>query len=233
MSQATIDRIPRSHDRRYILHVRVVRPTTELLARMYFARFASRVGYVVAVVSLGPANSFRRYLRWDSLAMMLTRSNVRSGSRVLCADTTLGLVSAALLERLGGLYARDSMPIVPHITAGSGLLVQIHAADAPSVSAIEAHSLGNLDGVFKSYAMMYLDEPFDEDVGPERAAGLKEFAEKHRGYSLVHVLGLSHAPMQRTNGRVGRSGERSISRPAPSSTQETLTRTLPCMPCMH
>ena len=124
---------------------------------------------------------FRSYLRWDALAMMLTRSNVRSGSRVLCADTTLGLVSAALLERLGGWLSRsDEDQSHSHSHTGSGLLVQIHASDAPSVSAIEAHSLGNIDGVFRSYAMMYLDEPHDDEVGPERAAGLKEFAEKHR-----------------------------------------------------
>lgn len=43
-------------------------------------------------------------LRMDTLAQMLTMGNVRANSTVLVVDSCLGLVTGAVLERLGGQY---------------------------------------------------------------------------------------------------------------------------------
>ena len=41
-------------------------------------------------------------LRIDSLAQMLTHGNIRAGMTVAVVDTCMGLVTGAVLERLGG-----------------------------------------------------------------------------------------------------------------------------------
>jgi Gcd10p family len=43
-----------------------------------------------------------REIRPDTLAQLLSHSNVFPGSRVIVADSTAGLVTAGILERLGG-----------------------------------------------------------------------------------------------------------------------------------
>ena len=41
------------------------------------------------------------YLRDDTLAQLLTQSNIRPGGRYLVVDDTGGLVTAAIMERMG------------------------------------------------------------------------------------------------------------------------------------
>jgi hypothetical protein len=45
-----------------------------------------------------------REMRPDTLAQLLCHANVSPGSRVIVADSTGGLITAGILERLGGLY---------------------------------------------------------------------------------------------------------------------------------
>jgi tRNA (adenine-N(1)-)-methyltransferase non-catalytic subunit len=41
-------------------------------------------------------------MRHDALSILLNKSNVRAGSKVLVVDNTNGLITAGLLERMGG-----------------------------------------------------------------------------------------------------------------------------------
>ena len=43
-------------------------------------------------------------LRIDSLAQILTQGNIRAGMTVGVVDSCIGLVTGAVLERLGGEY---------------------------------------------------------------------------------------------------------------------------------
>ena len=45
----------------------------------------------------------RSQLRADSLAALLLQANIRAGLKVLVSESCLGLVTGAILERLGGL----------------------------------------------------------------------------------------------------------------------------------
>lgn len=46
--------------------------------------------------------SFIRHLRPDTLAQLMTSSNIQSGSKVILVEHCQGLVVAAALERLAG-----------------------------------------------------------------------------------------------------------------------------------
>ncbi|WAR18639.1 TRM6-like protein [Mya arenaria] len=63
------------------------------------ATFQSKTGYAQ---EKWVKKKKKNNLRVDSLAQMLTMGNVRAGSTVLVVDSCLGLVTAAVLERLGG-----------------------------------------------------------------------------------------------------------------------------------
>ncbi|KAL4239032.1 tRNA (adenine(58)-N(1))-methyltransferase non-catalytic subunit TRM6 [Mactra antiquata] len=64
----------------------VLRPSTRLLCEMHWSKGPSRI-----------CN-----LRIDSLSQMLTMGNIRAGSTVMVVESCLGLVTGAVLERLGG-----------------------------------------------------------------------------------------------------------------------------------
>lgn len=44
------------------------------------------------------------YLRYDTLAQMLTLANIHAGSKVLVFETCAGLVLGAVMERMGGEF---------------------------------------------------------------------------------------------------------------------------------
>lgn len=73
--------------RKYTPVVQVIRPTPIELCEVY--------------AHLGKLEKIHE-LRADSLALLLARSSVRAGVRVLVLDTGIGLVSGALAQRLGG-----------------------------------------------------------------------------------------------------------------------------------
>lgn len=58
---------------------------------------------------------FSSHLRIDTLAIMLSMSNIFSGSRVIVVDGSQGILLAAAMER----------------TAGSGQIVHIHPGPQP------------------------------------------------------------------------------------------------------
>ena len=66
--------------------IRVQRPTIALLTEMYYAQGPQKINN----------------LRIDSLSQMLTYSNVRSGCKYLVVDTNMGLLTAAVIDRLIG-----------------------------------------------------------------------------------------------------------------------------------
>uniref|UniRef100_T2M3Q6 tRNA (adenine(58)-N(1))-methyltransferase non-catalytic subunit TRM6 n=1 Tax=Hydra vulgaris TaxID=6087 RepID=T2M3Q6_HYDVU len=72
-------------NKKYIAHFVVLKPTTRLLAEMYFQKNPTKI----------------LELRPDTLAQILTYSNVQFGSKVLVLETCQGLVAGSILERLG------------------------------------------------------------------------------------------------------------------------------------
>jgi hypothetical protein len=89
---------------KHVFTVRVLQPTAFNMAQVYYAKHLPRV----------------HRLRFDSLARLLTSSNVSSNARVLCVDGCGGLVAGAILEKLA-----PTSSALPHI--------DIPAADAAQV----------------------------------------------------------------------------------------------------
>ena len=50
-------------------------------------------------------------LRRDSLALLLALSNVQPGARAIVLESTLGLLTASIAQRLGG----DGLVLAPHL----------------------------------------------------------------------------------------------------------------------
>lgn len=71
---------------RYLHFFTPLPPTIYSIADAYFAT--------------NPTRTFE--LRTDTLAQMLTLGNISPGARVLVVESTSGLLTAAVLERLGG-----------------------------------------------------------------------------------------------------------------------------------
>uniref|UniRef100_A0A224ZAB1 tRNA (adenine(58)-N(1))-methyltransferase non-catalytic subunit TRM6 n=1 Tax=Rhipicephalus zambeziensis TaxID=60191 RepID=A0A224ZAB1_9ACAR len=98
---------------KYLQHVTLEQPTARLLVEMYYSQSPLKIGN----------------MRIDSLAQMLTCCNVRSGGRYIVFDAYLGLLTAAVLERLGQ----------------DGTVVQVYAGQGPDSSyrqAVYALNLG-------------------------------------------------------------------------------------------
>ncbi|XP_023228861.1 tRNA (adenine(58)-N(1))-methyltransferase non-catalytic subunit TRM6-like [Centruroides sculpturatus] len=70
---------------KYLNYVKILKPTTRLLAEMYYEQ--------------GPMKICN--LRIDSLSQMLNMCNVRHGGKYIVVDSVFGLMVAAVLERLG------------------------------------------------------------------------------------------------------------------------------------
>lgn len=75
-----------------------------------------------------------RWLRPDALSQLLSFADVRAGGKYLVVDGVGGLLTGAILERMGGTSSR--------LTAGSGSVHLIHDADSPP--ALELLPLFNL-----------------------------------------------------------------------------------------
>ncbi|KAJ8355539.1 hypothetical protein SKAU_G00183330 [Synaphobranchus kaupii] len=72
--------------KKYENTVMVLKPSTRILAQMYHGREPGKICY----------------LRYDSLALMLTLGNVHAGSKLIVFETCAGLVLGAVMERMGG-----------------------------------------------------------------------------------------------------------------------------------
>lgn len=104
---------------KYQPHFTLERPTARLLAEMYYSQSPLKIGN----------------MRVDSLAQMLTCCNVRSGGRYVVFDSWLGLLTAAVLERLGQ----------------DGSVVQVYAGHGPSSSYRQAvHALNLQEELLRS-----------------------------------------------------------------------------------
>lgn len=57
---------------------------------------------MVSVLHVPKSTPPLSFLREDSLAQMLTMSNVQANSNVIVMETTQGFLTGALLERMGG-----------------------------------------------------------------------------------------------------------------------------------
>ncbi|KAL6080086.1 tRNA (adenine(58)-N(1))-methyltransferase non-catalytic subunit TRM6 [Balamuthia mandrillaris] len=89
---------------KYIFVVRVLPPSAFTIATAYFHRSAGIINY----------------LRMDTLARILTNSNVQAGYNVLVVDACKGLIAGAVAERI----------------AGYGNVVLLHPEDHPNTSAL-------------------------------------------------------------------------------------------------
>ncbi|XP_078349734.1 tRNA (adenine(58)-N(1))-methyltransferase non-catalytic subunit TRM6-like [Oculina patagonica] len=73
--------------KKHVLRMSILRPTTDLIAQMYYSRGATKICE----------------LRLDTLSQILTMCNVRAHCRMMVVESCQGLVVGALLERMGGL----------------------------------------------------------------------------------------------------------------------------------
>ncbi|CAN8009747.1 unnamed protein product [Ixodes pacificus] len=101
---------------KYLQHLTLERPTARLLGEMYYSQNPLKVGN----------------MRVDALAQLLTWCNVRSGGRYAVFDSWLGLLTAAVLERLGK----------------EGSIVQLYPGLGPDSSYRQAVNALNLDDNF-------------------------------------------------------------------------------------
>ncbi len=89
---------------KYVVHVRVVRPTGRELAAVFFAKDAHKIGG----------------LRGDALAWMLNWADLRAGSTPLVLDMAAGLLAGAVTERTWGgcqVTALHTGPAPRHIVS--------------------------------------------------------------------------------------------------------------------
>ncbi|KRY85991.1 tRNA (adenine(58)-N(1))-methyltransferase non-catalytic subunit TRM6 [Trichinella pseudospiralis] len=78
-------------------YVLVLKPTIRLLADVFYAKNPEKM----------------QYLRQDAFAMLLAKSNIYPGARVLLVEDCCGLISAAIVEKMNG----------------DGICMQIHRGD--------------------------------------------------------------------------------------------------------
>uniref|UniRef100_T1JZQ1 tRNA (adenine(58)-N(1))-methyltransferase non-catalytic subunit TRM6 n=2 Tax=Tetranychus urticae TaxID=32264 RepID=T1JZQ1_TETUR len=91
--------------------IRVLKPNPTLLTEMYYSQGPMKINN----------------LRIDSLAQMLTACNVRSGAKFMVVDTNMGLLTAAIIDRLAG----HSSMFTSSASRDYGECIQIYLDDAP------------------------------------------------------------------------------------------------------
>ncbi|XP_037541264.1 tRNA (adenine(58)-N(1))-methyltransferase non-catalytic subunit TRM6 [Nematolebias whitei] len=80
------DKYIKKKKQKYENTVTILKPTSRILAMMYHGREPGKICH----------------LRYDTLAQLLTLSNIHAGSKVLVFETCAGLVLGAVMERMGG-----------------------------------------------------------------------------------------------------------------------------------
>lgn len=115
---------------KYLQHLTLERPTARLLGEMFYSQNPLKVGN----------------MRVDALAQLLTSCDVRSGGRYVVFDSWLGLLTAAVLERLGK----------------QGRIVQLYPGQGPESSYRQAVYALNLDQDFVHSTVLEL--PFQRAV---------------------------------------------------------------------
>lgn len=127
---------------KYLQHVTLERPTARLLVEMYYSQNPIKIGN----------------MRIDSLAQMLTCCNVRSGGRYIVFDAYLGLLTAAVLERLGQ----------------DGSVVQVYAGQGPDSSYRQAVYALNLGEEFLRSTVLELPYAKASSLLADRNSGTPE-----------------------------------------------------------
>uniref|UniRef100_V9KR93 tRNA (adenine(58)-N(1))-methyltransferase non-catalytic subunit TRM6 n=1 Tax=Callorhinchus milii TaxID=7868 RepID=V9KR93_CALMI len=72
--------------KKYEAIITILKPTARIMAMMYHSREPGKICF----------------LRYDTLAQMLSLGNIHAGCKVIVAETCAGLVLGAVMERLGG-----------------------------------------------------------------------------------------------------------------------------------
>uniref|UniRef100_A0A8C5RRV7 tRNA (adenine(58)-N(1))-methyltransferase non-catalytic subunit TRM6 n=1 Tax=Laticauda laticaudata TaxID=8630 RepID=A0A8C5RRV7_LATLA len=93
------DKYIKKKKRKYEAVITIIKPSTRILSIMYYAREPGKINY----------------LRYDTLAQMLTWGNVHAGNKMIVMETCAGLVLGAVMERMGGY----------------GSIVQIYPGEGP------------------------------------------------------------------------------------------------------
>lgn len=107
---------------KYTNHYRLLKPSVKLLTDMFFVQ--------------GPSKQTN--LRLDTVAQMLTAVNVRSGGKYIVIDNYLGLLAAAVVDRIIGVNAHS----IPSDKLGSCIQMFLEAGPVASWrSCVEALNL--------------------------------------------------------------------------------------------
>ncbi|KAM3852823.1 tRNA (adenine(58)-N(1))-methyltransferase non-catalytic subunit TRM6 isoform 1-T1 [Vipera latastei] len=93
------DKYIKKKKKKYEAVITIIKPSARILSTMYYAREPGKINY----------------LRYDTLAQMLTWGNVHAGNKMIVMETCAGLVLGAVMERMGGY----------------GSIVQIYPGEGP------------------------------------------------------------------------------------------------------
>uniref|UniRef100_J3SFI4 tRNA (adenine(58)-N(1))-methyltransferase non-catalytic subunit TRM6 n=1 Tax=Crotalus adamanteus TaxID=8729 RepID=J3SFI4_CROAD len=93
------DKYIKKKKKKYEAVITIIKPSTRILSTMYYAREPGKINY----------------LRYDTLAQMLTWGNVHAGNKMIVMETCAGLLLGAVMERMGGY----------------GSIVQIYPGEGP------------------------------------------------------------------------------------------------------
>ncbi|XP_048356162.1 tRNA (adenine(58)-N(1))-methyltransferase non-catalytic subunit TRM6 [Sphaerodactylus townsendi] len=80
------DKYIKKKKKKYEAVITIIKPSTRILSTMYYAREPGKINY----------------LRYDTLAQMLTLGNIHAGNKMIVMETCAGLVLGAVMERMGG-----------------------------------------------------------------------------------------------------------------------------------
>ena len=87
--------------------ITILKPSTRTLCEMYYSRGPSKIWYIhtyIIPVCYGVVLSISNsHMRPDTVAQILTYSNVHPHSNMVVMETTQGLLLTAMLERMGGV----------------------------------------------------------------------------------------------------------------------------------
>ncbi|KAL6754655.1 Gcd10p family-domain-containing protein [Haematococcus lacustris] len=122
------EKYKRKKARKYVMVLTLQRPTARTLCQAYYSKGPERV----------------HNLRPDSLAMMLSLGNVAAGSKVLVMDSCVGVVAAAVVERLGGMGAVCCAYVDKPVSLAAAQCLNLSPAQSSTLSSAALHMLSQL-----------------------------------------------------------------------------------------
>ncbi|KAL7748196.1 tRNA (adenine(58)-N(1))-methyltransferase non-catalytic subunit trm6 [Sorochytrium milnesiophthora] len=120
----------RRKEQKFLKQLTTCRPTAQALCDYWFEKNSIKI----------------RDIRSDMLSLLLTSANVHAGSRILVADDTAGMVTAAVAERMGGhgeivvLHEKPSqnLGILPYMNLSDAVRKTIHTVPYARVFPLDA-----------------------------------------------------------------------------------------------